>query len=65
MAVLFYLSHGLVRVCQIVLSYMGKNNGIPNLVCEKVGYFNCDFAVMCLLEFCVSSLQCIESLCGE
>ena len=27
----FYPSHGLVRVCEI----MGKNNGNPDLVCEK------------------------------
>ena len=32
----FYLSHGLVRVCEIELSHMGKNNGDPNLVCKNV-----------------------------
>ena len=31
----FYLSLGLVRVCEIKLSHMGKNNGNPDLVCEK------------------------------
>ena len=30
----FYLSHGLVRVCEIELSHMGKNQGNPDLVCE-------------------------------
>ena len=37
-AVHFYLSHGLVQVCEIELSYMdmGKNNGNPDLVCEKL-----------------------------
>ena len=39
-AVHFYLSHGLVPVCQIELSeielsHMGKNNGNQNLVYEK------------------------------
>ena len=34
-AVHFYLSLGLVRVCEIESSHMGKNNGNPNLVCEK------------------------------
>ena len=32
----FYLSHGLVRVCEIELSHMGKNNGNSYLVCEKI-----------------------------
>ena len=32
---IFYLSHGLVWVCEIELSHIGKNNGNPNLVCEK------------------------------
>ena len=31
----FNLSIGLVRVCDIELSHMGKNNGNPNLVFEK------------------------------
>ena len=35
---LVYLSHGLVRVCEIELSHMGKNNGNPDLVCEKIWY---------------------------
>ena len=34
-AVRFYLSHGLVWVCEIELSHMGKSNGYPDLVCEK------------------------------
>ena len=32
----FYLSLGLVRVCEIELSHMGKNKGNPDLVCEKI-----------------------------
>ena len=33
----FYLSHGMVRVCEIYSKYshMGKNNGHPYLVCEN------------------------------
>ena len=31
----FYLSHGLVRICDIEFSHMGKNNGNPDLLCEK------------------------------
>ena len=34
----FLLSLGLVRVCEIEISYMGKNNGNPNLVCKKILY---------------------------
>ena len=34
----FYLSLGLVRVCEIEISHMGKNNGNPDLACEK--YFS-------------------------
>ena len=30
----FYLSLGLVWVCEIEISHMGKNNGNPDLVCE-------------------------------
>ena len=30
----FYLSHGLIRVCEIELSRMGQNNGNPDLVCK-------------------------------
>ena len=37
-AVPFYLSHRLVRVCEIKFSYMSKNNGNPDLVCEKIIY---------------------------
>ena len=33
----FYLSHGLVRVCEIELSHMCKNNGNPYLVYENIG----------------------------
>ena len=32
---IFYLSLGLVRVCEIEISHMGKNNGNPYLVCEN------------------------------
>ena len=32
----FYLSLGLVGVCGIELSHMGKNNGNSYLVCENV-----------------------------
>ena len=31
----FYLSHGLVRVCELDISHMGKNNGNPDLVCKN------------------------------
>ena len=31
----FYLSHGLVLICEIELSQMGKNNVNPDRVCEK------------------------------
>ena len=31
----FNFSLGRVRVCEIELSHMGKNNGNPDLVCEK------------------------------
>ena len=36
----FCNSHELVRVCEIKkkLSHMGKNNRIPNLVCEQSNY---------------------------
>ena len=34
-AVLFYLSHGLVGVCEIEISHMGKNNENPDLVCQN------------------------------
>ena len=36
---LVYLNHGLVRVCEIGLSYMGKYNGNPDLVCKKSKFF--------------------------
>ena len=32
----FYLSLGLVWVCEIETSHMGENNRNPDLVCEKV-----------------------------
>ena len=32
----FYLSHGLVQVCEIELSHLGKNNAKPDLVCENI-----------------------------
>ena len=41
-AVRFYLSLGLVRVCEIEISHMDKNNGNPTLVCEKI--FSLTFA---------------------
>ena len=31
-----YLSHGLVRVCEIELSHIGKNNGNPDLVSKNI-----------------------------
>ena len=31
----FYLSHGLVWVCEIELSHVNKHNGTPDLACEK------------------------------
>ena len=34
-ATCFYLSLGLVWVCEKEISHMGKNNGNSNLVCEK------------------------------
>ena len=34
----FYLSLGLVWVCELEISHMGKNNGNPDLVCEN--YFS-------------------------
>ena len=34
-AVRIYLSLGLVWVCEIEISHMGKNNGHPNLVCDN------------------------------
>ena len=32
---LVYLTYGLVRVCEIEFSHMGKSKGNPDLVCEK------------------------------
>ena len=32
----FILSLGLVLVCEKEISHMGKNEGNPDLVCEKV-----------------------------
>ena len=44
---IFYLSHRLVQVCQI--EYMGKNNGNPDLVCEKFTFgpskFSCRISI--------------------
>ena len=31
----FFRPHGLERVCELDLSQTGKNNGNPDLVCEK------------------------------
>ena len=39
-AVCFYLSHGLVQVCEIELSHVGKNKGNPNLVWETKMVFS-------------------------
>ena len=41
-AVVFYLSHGLVWVCEIELSHMGKKNENPDLVCENFFSFTVD-----------------------
>ena len=35
---LVYLSRGLVQICEIELSHMGKNKGNPNLVCQNASY---------------------------
>ena len=40
----FYLSLGLVRVCEIELSHMGKNSGNLDLVCEKK-------VIVCFISF--------------
>ena len=32
----FYVSHGLVRVCEIEISHMGKNSGNTDLVCKNI-----------------------------
>ena len=34
-AVRYYLSLELVQVCEKEISHMGKNNGNPDLECEK------------------------------
>ena len=35
----FYLSNGEVWVCEMIeLSHMGRNNGNPDLVCEKESF---------------------------
>ena len=39
-------------MCEIEISYMGKNNGNPDLVCEKNVLF-CDIMI---LQDCVESL---------
>ena len=46
----YYLSHGLVRVCDIELSHMSKNNGNPDLVCEKL-YWYPIFKIRVLSQF--------------
>ena len=38
----FYLSLGLVWVCEIEISHMGKNNGNPDLVCENTRWVSFD-----------------------
>ena len=35
-AVRFYLTQGLVRLCEIEISHIGKNNKNPNLVWENI-----------------------------
>ena len=50
--VFFYLSLGLVRVCETEISHMNKNNGNPDLVCENFKYS----------KFCVWSLLCKAKL---
>ena len=35
MLFVFYLSHGLIWVCEIEIFQMDKDNGNPDLVCEK------------------------------
>ena len=47
----FYLSNGLARVCEIELSYIGKNKGNLDLVCEN----NCALIVLRVSMFCASS----------
>ena len=43
----FHLSHGLVRVCEVELSHMGKNNGNPDLVCEKMRFVQARLKLCC------------------
>ena len=40
----FYLSHGLVPVCEIELSHIGTNNGYSDLVCQK-GWMSNEFCI--------------------
>ena len=44
-----YLSLGLVQVCKIEISHMGKNNRNPDLVCEK--------------RMCIVKRLCIVCVC--
>ena len=45
----FYLSLGLVRMCEIEISHMGKSNRNLDLVCEK--YFSIPPSHSCLISF--------------
>ena len=54
----FYLSQRLVRVCEIELSHMGKNNGNPDLVCEKIFSWGLAIAVR-MQQRQVFSNQCL------
>ena len=69
----FYLSHGLVQVCEIEeLSHMGKNNRNPDLVCEKdlshMGKTT-EFLIWCarkmgILLDCILPLMCFVFTCS-
>ena len=50
----FYLSHGLIQVCEIELSHMGKNNGNPNLVCENNISWVTSYTFTIAVSFCPS-----------
>ena len=53
---ILYLSLGLVRLCEMEISHMGKNNGNLHLVCEKI------FS-QCLLKYkCNGSMQSFLTL---
>ena len=57
-AILFYLSLvGLVRVCDVEYSHMGKNVGNPDLVCENIGITH----VFHALTFAGSTGSCLNT----